>query len=145
MADPLSIAASIASLLTISIQSCRYISNFFTQVSSAPAEVSFYRLCFQALHATFSELQIIFTDCSLVGVVLFPPGFDHRLESCKKDLEAVQAIINDMEQKMKGTRMRRTWASINNTLFTHERLEKFSNRLQQYQALFTLDLITINT
>ncbi|USP79462.1 hypothetical protein yc1106_06736 [Curvularia clavata] len=145
MADPLSIAASIASLLTLGIQSCRFLSNFFSKISDAPVEARLYQLCFQAMDATFCELQAICESWPATGEVTFPMGFEDRLTSCMKDLQSVDAFIRKAQPDIYTTTMKRAWAKVKYAMFADDRLGKFSVRLQQYQASFTLDLIAINT
>jgi hypothetical protein len=145
MADPLSIAASIASLLTLGIQSCRCLDKFFSKISDAPVEVKLYQLCFQAMDATFCELQTICGSWPTTGEVTFPIGFAKRLTSCTEDLQSVDAFIRRVELDMGTTRVKRTCAKVKYAMFADDRLGKLSVRLQQYQASFTLDLIAINT
>ena len=145
MADPLSITASVASVLTISIQTCRFLGTFFSQISEAPADAEQYQLFFRALIAAFCELQIICNDKTNTGGTLFPPDFKDRLESCKEDLEEMQTFVEGINYEMKGKKLKKTWTRISYVLFADERLKKFRIRLQIYQATFMLDLMTVNS
>ena len=145
MADPISITASVASILTISIQTCRYLGASFSQISEAPKEAEQYQLFFRALIAAFCELRKICGDSAAPGVCPFPPDFKDRLESCKEDLEEMQAFVDGIDKNMKGKKMKKTWTRISYVLFADERLKKFMNRLQMYQATFMLDLMTVNS
>jgi hypothetical protein len=145
MAEPLSLAVNIASALAFSIQSCRYLGNFFAQISGAPTEVERHQLCFQALTATFSELRSICSDRVTANESEFPPDFRSRLEACNKDLQDMQLFVHSINNKLEGSKLIRNWARVKYAMVADQRLKKFSSRLVMYQATFTLDLIILNT
>ena len=57
----------------------------------------------------------------------------------------MQALVDSIDKRMKGKKLKKSWARISYVLFADERLKKFMNRLQMYQATFMLDLMTVNS
>lgn len=145
MADPLSIIASVTAVLTFSIQACRYIGEFVSQVHGAPTEIRQYQLCLQALTATFYELLKLCNVNNLANDLKLPPEFNSRLISCKDDIEGMRMRIDRIAGSLDNGKVVKTWARMKFALFNDRQLEKFFGRVQIYQATFTLDLIAFNT
>lgn len=145
MAEPLSITASVASVVTICIQTCHYLGTFFSKMKEAPVEAQQCQLYCRALTAALYELEKTHNKLKATGDSSFPKDFRDRLESCKTDLQAMQAFVDGLSYKINGEPLRKTWARISYTLFADERLKKFMYRLQIHQASFLLDLMTANS
>lgn len=145
MADPLSTAASVTALLTFSIHSCRYLHNFFSDISDAPAEVKHYLLSLEALAATFSELRNISNDTITCTDSVFTDDFRRRLKLCKMELGEMQALLRGMGSKMQGKMLVRSWGRVKFALSDKELLKEFWSRLSMQQSVFTLDLIAAHT
>jgi hypothetical protein len=141
MVDPLSTIASVTAVLTFSIQSCRYIGQFISQVHDAPNEVRKYQLCLQALTATFCELLKICDMKDFVSGIELPCEFSSRLSTCNKDITDMSTRIRRITGGLDGGKMAKAWSRVKYTIFDEQRLESFFERIQIYQATFTLDLI----
>ena len=137
--------ANITAVLTVSIQSCRYIDNFFSQVSEAPVEVQQYQVCLRALSATFCELRSICDGPDATIDSIFPSDFDERLLVCKRYLAETTIFVDRLQNGMERGKLIKSWSRAKYALFVSKRLKRSSNRLQTYQTTFTLDLITIQT
>jgi len=144
MADPLSCVANITAILGFTTHSCHYLFEFFTKIVDAPTEIRHHILWLRALQSTFSELQVLVGDGRLRNIFMhLPPGFDSRLRGACSDLQEVEQRVRRIAGRLKKGGMIQTWARFKYAFSGDQWLKKFLERLQTYQAIFTLDLLTL--
>jgi len=140
MTDPLSLLANITAIIGISAQSCHFLLTFFTNILGAPAEIKHYLVWLQALLSTLSELQKLSNDASFHNYLSFDTDFERRLKACRDDLLTMESRARAAGHKFNANPVRRTWAKLKYGFMADHFFEKFSWRLQMYQATFATTL-----
>jgi hypothetical protein len=144
MADPVSAAANIATVLVVTVQTCARLVEFYQKLTDAPAEVRHKALWLKALQSTFSELQTLVRDPRFSDFQAhLPAGFDARLADCGADLRQMESRVRRVCTRLDGGRMVQTWARVKHSFAGEQWSVGCSRRLQMYHSAFSIDLATI--
>lgn len=141
MTEPLSVIANITAVLAFNIQACRYLCDFFSQASDAPAEIRHYRICLQSLVATLCKIESICKAQTLHPILDFPSDFEMRLHSLKEDITGVQTFVNSVSEKMEKGQAVKAFARVKYAMMDVQKLKRTFAIIQHYQAAFILDLV----
>lgn len=146
MADPISIAASLISILTLAGGTCRQLSEYFTRIARVPATVRHCSLWLTTLASTFDKLKTLGSEIRLYHQSIeLPEGFNGRLRECTVDLQAIERRVGRVRQNLGKNRVLCTWTRVKYTILDERCLQEFFQRLQMYQSTFSLDLHIIQT
>ena len=146
MADPISIAASLITVLTLAGCTCRQLSAYFTRIAKVPTTVQRCSLWLMSLASTFDKLKSLGSEIHLYHYLIqLPEGFNDRLRECTVDLQAIERRVGQVRQNLGRNCVLRTWARIKYTALDEQCLQEFLQRLQMYQSAFSLDFIIIQT
>lgn len=144
MPDPFSCAANAVALLGVAAHSCQCLFNVITKIADAPADIQQHLVWLQALRSTFSELQKLAGDARLRDIFLdLPEGFNSRLQEALADLQRVERRVRQIADRLKKRGMVHAWARVKFAFSGDQWIKKFFERLQTYQATFTLDLLNL--
>ena len=144
MADPFSAAANVITILGVAARSCHYLFELITKVADAPDDVQQTLEWLHALHSTFCELEKLASDAVFRDVFLdVPQGFTSRLQRSVADLAGMERRLHKVVDKLKKRGLVHAWARTKFALDGDRWMKKFYERLQMYQATFTLDLMNL--
>jgi hypothetical protein len=144
MADPLSITANIVAVLAFSLQSCSVLAETFRRLRDAPAQLRHATVWIQALQSTFSELHKLASDPRFLDFqAQIPDSFAARLADCRADLDKAELRVRRVSADLQKRGIKQSWARIQHGVLGEQWLHRFSDQLQMYQSVFTVDLITI--
>jgi len=144
MADPLSITANIVAVLAFSVQSCSVLVETFRRLRDAPAQLRHTTVWIQALQSTFSELHNLASDPRFLDFQAHvPDSFATQLAECRADLDKVESRVRRVSADLQKRGIKQSWTRIQHCFLGEQWLHQFSGRLQMYQSVFTVDLITI--
>jgi hypothetical protein len=142
MADPFSAAANVITVLGVAARSCQYLLELCTKFADAPDDVQQTLVWLHALHSTFCALEKLAGDAVLRDVFLdVSDGFASRLQYSVADLAAMERRLRKVADKLKKRGLMHAWARTKFAFDGDRWMKKFYERLQMYQATFTLDLM----
>jgi NACHT domain len=145
MADPLSIAASVAGLVAISETVFHSVISYGKQVKHAPTEVSRLAMRISELSGVLHSLRLLVTQFSVEKAKTLLKV--ETIRECQALLDQIREKLAPMEQKKgKGTKdaikyaiKRLTWP------FTVPETERLVSRVEQFKSDFNLVLTCENT
>ena len=144
MADPISIAASLITVLTLAASTCRRLSEYFVRFAKVPSTVQRCSFLLTNLASTFDKLKSLGSEIYLFHQsIQLPEGFNDRFKECTVDLHAIQRRVDRVRQNLGKNRVLRTWARMKYTILDERCLQEFFQRLQMYQLAFSLDFSII--
>jgi len=139
--DPLSVSASIITLLAAAGGSCKFVYNSIFDIADAPAEVQSYRSRLECLERTFSTLLQIYS--TLPQDIQVDTVLQNRLVEFGKEIQAMKRSIGAKDNLVRlsyGHRMRERckW------LLHDRQLQKFLCSLEQWDLVFSQAIASIH-
>ena len=144
MADPFSCAANVVAILGVGARSCQFLFDLINKFADAPEHVQQRIVWLRALHSTFCELQNLAGEALLRDDLWsLPDGFPSRLQDAVTDLRCIERRLSRVEERLKKRGIAHAWARAKFAFDGDRWLKAFFERLQMYQATFTLDLMNL--
>jgi hypothetical protein len=139
--DPLSVSASVITLLAAATTSCRALSSLYHETSRATENASASSALFHALLSHFAQLEVICRALPASSIVMLE--LHQRLCVFLRDIKNDALAIESVRKEMTRSRVRRTLANIKWTTTTHDRSEKFLEKLHAWNVIFSNNLQVI--
>ena len=140
--DPLSVAASVITLLDAACKSSKFIYSFFRDIIDGPSVVQNHCIFLQVLQGSLTQLREI---CAIVEpqneLVM---KIRTNVNQCLKDLEIAERRIMVADRNMRSRNTRRTWALVRWALFKGDPwIHNFFSRMKMWQNTFACDLMLL--
>jgi hypothetical protein len=140
--DPVSAVASIITLLAAAGSSCRFLHDFIHTLAEAPAEMQSQNTRLESLHRAFSNLLQIYSSLpqdTPVDTVLTSRinEFIREISTVKERVVANNVLITPGRRH--NIRARFKW------LASDHQLQKFLASLQQWNVVFSQEMLAVQT
>ena len=142
MADPLSVAGSVAGLVALTGTISKSVFQFFSSIKNAPENARHLVRSLYSLSIALGQIQQNLLDPDFVS-----EAEDKDVENLQQCLASCTAVFSQLQKKVEGSELgldgpnplRKTWESVNWS-FTGEALEDLLRRVEAEKA--TLQLLT---
>jgi cell division control protein 24 len=142
MADPLSLAASVAGLLTISSQIAKFLCDAIPRARSAPSDIRSLSSELGALCEALANIETAVSQNDLSNHPRFPK--DHLanvLDSIMKDFILLQTAISETVGNAAESVLTR-WGKRVNWISREAEVEAFRNKLEAYKTTLFIVITT---
>lgn len=152
MADPLSIAASLAGLITFGAQIGKYILQTYNKLNDGPSSLLHINAEIGALGVILSRLHA-FSDSkhdsevyrSEIRDAIFGPELMNVVTDCTRIMKDLESIVTTISAKPgKGRKMRVFWKDIKWAALDGE-IQRMRSQIDTHKATFNLALHLVST
>ena len=143
MCDPLSITASVLTVVACAAQSCDGLCRFLRSISEVSEDIQHHIAALQALQSTFAGIAALERDIPIRAFI--KPAFKVRLNECMLDLQEMEKLVKSFHIQLEEGRVRRMWTRVRWSSLSHNhKLQKYLSRIESYHTTFSLDLLLLN-
>lgn len=136
--DPLSVTASVLTLVAAAGQSCKFVSSLVRQVNGAQDEIKKQCLVIDALSTTFVKMGTLLG--TLPGTVQASSEIVRSLEDFVKEVRAIEVLAHDSNQLVGGRNGQSLCARVKWVLIGEKRWERFIKDLVIWNTVFSNEL-----
>jgi hypothetical protein len=141
--DPVSVAASLLTLLGAAGATCEFVYNFILDIADIPDEIRSQAIKLQCLHQSISTLLDIYRRDDLPPELQIDPFLERNIRIFLDDVRKVETKIQSSSQRLDGSRTRRLWERLT-WLSSDRRLRKFYGSLDDWIKIFSTTVSTTN-
>ena len=139
--EPLSITASVVTLLAVACTSCQSIHSFLGGFADAPHDIKRNCAALQSLKSTLHCIQSLPAEFEIGQY--FTENLKARLEECMTDLCVVETRVHKAQGQIRKGKLRKTWMRLRWSVSDEHWLGRFFARVQTYQTVFALELMML--
>ncbi|RPB03653.1 hypothetical protein L873DRAFT_1635968, partial [Choiromyces venosus 120613-1] len=137
--DPLSIAGSIAGLISLSTRICVTLDEFATSAKSAPASVRAISDELTTLTYVLARVQKVVTDDEGSSEIVDAGLLSDVLSGCMKSFQELESHVGALRTQFQGGVLRKLWAQISWPA-KEKRIASLAGRLGEYKVTLGITL-----
>ena len=139
--DPLSSTASAITVLGLLTQSTIFTARFLHEYRDASVEIKHYHTTLENFRGCLMDMQALYSENA--HIIELTPVVSTQIAECMADFVAMEAKIRKARCALERDKYTRTWARLKWSLLSEQWFRNFFDRIQNYQSLFTFQLVTL--
>lgn len=144
MCDPLSVSASILTVINVAAQSCEILYKAFHLFGGAGEDLNHYLSILESLKGTFAGIAKLEKDAGSPHVI--PKSLKDRVEECGLHLRDIESLVRPSYEKFQQSKTDRLWIRIKwSTAYQTQKIERLMTRIESHYKALTLELLLLNT